>query len=307
MNKAYILVLIICLSAPLHGQEGWPLNPLLNGYKIEQFEVHGTKVLSLSPEKPKAMLVLLHGAGGLAEYWFHYSDQVRFILDMYKAGYIVASPESNDRENRRWSFKDRNNPDIRMLKELVKRISEKYVEDVPVFAAGMSNGGSFAPLAAYNLGFNAIAIYCSAGSEKYFTRKDFSVPVIMNIGKNESYFTEETAAARLELLNSRNIPYELNVKNPEPITLELFREIGGIADQDVERLYSVFTDNYFLDNRGYYSVSEFGMDWKRYIPEDLIHLEKEIWSLLWLGNAGHVFMDDYNEEVINFFSRFLQK
>ncbi len=275
------------------------------GFAPMKEKINGRTFYFYFPENIKGIIYIFHGAGGSARNWFMNIEKVRFIHDAVKKGFGIAVPESLDRNERRWDFKETGNPDIDLLGKMRNLfISGGTVSgDISQFGIGMSNGGYFVVLAGYSLGFRGLAVYSSPGHMEIFEKEDFNIPVVFNIGASDPFFPVEEIEENGEFLKNKGVSIEINIRRKKTLSQRRFTRIPGVKSSRSKEIFSIFKDNGFLDERNYLSIGDKDRNWIKYLPAKYNSIAGDILGQLIAVNGGHTFMSDFNKQTLKMFEK----
>lgn len=279
----------------------------------------------LPPEgEPRALAFYCHDAdarrGGLfkIEAW-------NTALTLLHAGYAVAAINSEDADagkpgpdgEMRWNGRDAEldaNADMRNLAAAREALiaAGAIGADVPTYAFGQGNGGTFAASAAAVLGWRAAASYCGPGRKQLLEQKH--VPVMWVMGTRDYIIRSGTDQARecKKMLEEAGVPVEIHYVEPSPLRAErLIERIGmdpDVATESVAKMSSTGV----LDPRGLLLIPGITA-WSRVEMEKLAYEDLHIWfaedqsrvlefrNQVDLLSGGHAMLADYAARMVEFF------
>lgn len=213
---------------------------------------------------PTALLFLFHGTGGSAELAFKPSA-FHLALVATHLGMAVVSPEAQEVTlgdpgsdgKLRWNAV----PDLGTNVDLqdIELVSDRLTElglvpaEVPRYALGMSNGGSFALTVGAALPFTAVASYCATGRPDVHQSTTTPSMWLMCMHDNN-----ETLAAKKDqwpfgsdALALREIPTGYHVHPPSPLYPGRFARLQGVDVTASEAAVAELAAAGFLDDRGH--------------------------------------------------------
>lgn len=266
-----------------------------------------TIVVHYFPANPQGVIFRFHGSGGSAPNLFNNIENRIFNNDAVADGYAVVAVNSFDRVNRQWDNTNipPNNRDIQNVQAIIQTFISRglITANTPLFAVGISNGGSFAPRASLFLNFRGTAIYIAPGQTGLLAQT--TVPTIWCLAANdETIGANALQQARFNYANlvSRNIPAQFNLNTPSPVYPERFWRIPNLTANDSRAIYNALKNNAFLDNFDFLTADPQTSGWQAVIPPQYNSFLPEILDQLEICYTEHQFFSDYNRRVLNFFN-----
>ena len=264
-----------------------------------------------SPTNPAGLIFFFNGARASASTFFIETENFAFARDAVAAGYAVASLDSADR-SRSWDTTlTAGNADVTNVQAALNYFIARglITTNTPKFAAGMSAGGFFAPVAAYYLRFNACAIWCSSGAPSSAGTTIFNlttVPTIWNLARNDDLYNHKAflgdASHNLALLAARGIMGELRENPPSPVYPERFRRIQGLSAPDSQAIHDQLKAAGLLDDVDFLISSPFNNSshWQSavsgYVPY-FAAIQDQLNSCY----SEHHFFSDFGNKTLQFF------
>ncbi len=168
----------------------------------------------------------------------------------------------------------------------------------------MSNGGGFAPLASFYLGFNACGIYCAGAAIPLFNIT--TVPTVWSLGRNDDLYDHTTflanATTALASLTTRGVGGELRENLPSPVYPRRFLRIPGLSAADSQAIYDSLNSGGFLDALGYLLADPVSdTNWMSGIPARYAAFDQAIGAQLNCCYSEHNFFSDFDNKVLQFF------
>jgi hypothetical protein len=259
------------------------------------------------PPDPVGVIVFFHGSQGSANAWFS-GENLAFLRDAVAAGYGVVALDSADRVARQWSeVTDTTNVDVGNVQAALGVLVSRglLTASTPKFAAGMSNGGGFAPKAAHLLGFNACAIWCSPGTPFSLFRISI-VPTIWNLAQYDNQVLHPgflpNSQGNLGRLAERGVAGELWENPPSPVSPRRFLRVPELSAEASLAIYTDLKNAGFLDAADYLLADPDTSNWQAaltfpYPPRILNALREQLNGCF----SGHQFFSDTGHKVLRFF------
>ena len=275
-------------------------------------------VYYIFPENPNATIFMFHGGSGNAFDFANRVEGLQFYNDMLYEGYSIIITESEDRtlndQNQdgatQWQLLpfDLPNIDIENIQALIDTfiLRGNIVQNNPIFAVGVSNGGNFASVVSYALDFNGTAAYCSKGIPELYEVSN--IPTIFLIAENDNVSDNAITIENYNLLVQREINTDLYRNIPKPLYPERFMRIDGIDyNTSISIFYEIDSAGFLIDDMlvlGFDNLLQIMLSNESMFPvyNNLsINLQYGINGQLKNTLAEHAFFSDYNNNVLDFF------
>ena len=274
--------------------------------------VEGSQFIYTSSDEPMGLLVVFHGGGGSAMDAYTRVEAAAFVRDAVAAGFAVASldsvahldPPSDGKF--KWD-EDRSvcNPDVQNVVRLIRRMKDPADLGVvppaaPIFALGISNGGSMTSRAAQHIDFSAVSTHIS--NAKVFHEDDARLlPVAIVAGTQDETVGTEGPCLLYQKALDQGVEVSFHTNVPEALSPGLFTRMPGVdctlSRAIIEGLEAggALDDGMLLANPSDVST------WRPHLPAEAQAIELGIRDLLLERYAEHAFTSDFNEEVLRFF------
>jgi len=202
------------------------------------------------PNNPRGLVLMNHGTGGDSKY-FDKLETHYLAMVAVQRGYAVLATEAEEvvagdldgNGKIRWDGNlTIDNTDFANLDQLVASLrADGTIDfDTPLFAVGMSNGGSFsislgavasqpAGAAAFpELRFAATVSFCASGNVGSSATETPTAWHLCEADDNENV-SNDKAVANYESVGARGVPTSLAMNPPSPLYDARFTRIGGVA------------------------------------------------------------------------------
>jgi len=261
------------------------------------------------PESPRGVVYYFHGSGTSARAYADRAVAKGLVKEGLDRGFAAVVLDSDDRSRKQWSFSP-TGPDMRRLRQIIDTLRSRGVLDpsLPQYAAGVSNGGGFAAVAAVTLDLNAVAIL-AAGASNSFGSMWKSTPVLFAIGENDPIINPTEVAENVEICQQRGIVHRHIVKREGALTVDILRGVPGVNRSTAQQILDGYTSAGLVDQNGTLKAKP---DDKRFIsalPKSLrgsgVKLD-DLKDALDIANAGHTMFPDHYSKVFDFFERFAE-
>lgn len=243
--------------------------------------INRTEVIWQIPESPKAVVFIAHGCNCRASNFWDRSAHCQhcvglpedrlIVLDALGRRFAVIAVSSI---GRCWSIEK----DVGIVKGILRWwIGKHELQKLPVTALGASSGGYFVSALAKEVNFSSIALMISAG-----VFGSMGVPV----GYPPTLFVHMPKDLRVKRLIEKNMDAlkkkGVSVKEVRclefPLTRTLLTErIPGLDEPVSARLFELFQEKGFIDERGYLKNDGRATRWKQALKEKDPSMEKYEW------------------------------
>ena len=280
-------------------------------------------VYYIFPENPNATIFMFHGGSGNAFDFANRVEGLQFYNDMLYEGYSIIITESEDRtlndQNQdgatQWQLLpfDLPNIDIENIQALIDTfiLRGNIVQNNPIFAVGVSNGGNFASVVSYALDFDVSVMFSSQGNPPELYEVT-NIPTIFCPAKYDPALGGGNVGALMnyEVLLNRNIPVEYFELEKSPLYSQRFTRIEQIDDEMSNQLILEFHYNNLIDENNFFTIlddvfvqyyQENPLDYPNFhsLP---IYIKKHVTDQLKVVTADHSFFSDFNHKIIDIFN-----
>ena len=229
-----------------------------------------------------------------------------------QAGYIVAALDSvahiipRADGKTKWNEEETAcNPDIENVNWLIRHFKAPDAmglldADAPVFAYGVSNGGSMVSRTAQQLPFSAVVVYIT--NAKQFHDAGATIPPAFIVaGEADSTVGITGPCQMYESAMEQGIDVEFRLNVVEPVTPGLFTRINGFTCEQSLEVVSDLTAGGVLDDEGLVQIDPANFDsWLPHIPAWAGEHQVSIRDLLDERVAEHALTTDFRQETIGF-------
>ncbi|XP_073127195.1 uncharacterized protein [Henckelia pumila] len=232
---------------------------------------NGTDLIWQIPNSPKAVLFLAHGCNGRAANFWDTSpncptcvglpEERLIVLHALARKFAVLAISSKGRcwapRKERWIAKD----------IIQWWVAERMLGKLPLFALGASSGGYFVSVLAMEVRFKGISLMIAEGEFNHLDiTKDYPATLFVHMPK------DETRKQRIEKYMMAMSGMGIDVTEIKcmefPLTPELFaNRIPGIEQSLSAKLFKVFQDRGFIDEKGYMRDDGRAIPWKTALEE----------------------------------------
>ncbi len=221
---------------------------------------------------------------------FKLAEVHNFALTLVHHGYAVAAFSSmaieawrpGSEETPRWNGKEEQleqNEDMRNALLARAALMEAGVvgKDVPCFAFGTGNGGTFAASATAVLGWKAAASFCGPGRKQIL--QAHPAPVVWVVGAHDWQMrtaADEAREAR-KLLEDLGAPAKLYLVESAPLRIEHLVERLGMDDDLARETYAKMQSTGVLDQDGNF-IATGAAGFGRIMREKIAYEDLHIWT-----------------------------
>ena len=283
--------------------------PLATPIEVLEAEVNGSGFVYTTPADPKGLILVFHGGGGNMYSTLSRLEAVIFINDAAKLGFAVASLNSvahltaPEGPKFKWDTDPTAcNPDVVNVTAMVKRLMDPddlaaVPPGTPLFALGVSNGGSMVSRTAQHLNFSAVASYIS--NAQVFHEPGAIIPPIAIVAGANDGTVGTVGPCKLYQLTDETM---FHMNWADAITPGLFTRIPGIDCAMSQAIFSAFLENGVIDEDTHrLQVNPKGdPSWKSFLPAEAEAFHNQMRDLLLERFGEHSFTSDFNQEVLTY-------
>lgn len=272
--------------------------------------INGTEVIWQIPDSPKAILFLAHGCDGRAANFWDRSPSCPNCIGLPEERLIALYALARQfavltisSTGRCWS--------LRKEKYKVKRIIKSWIEKnqlgkLPITALGASSGGYFVSILATEMRFSSITLMIAEGLfDSMDIPRDYPPTLFVHMPKDSH--RKRLIGENMETLKKQGI-LVAEVKCLEfPLTPELLSDrIPGLDETLSIKLFNLFCEKGFIDEKGYMRNDGRAIHWKDTLVERELSLDKFEWANhiqeeLNLAFAYHEMTSLQCEQIFNWF------
>jgi hypothetical protein len=275
---------------------------------VLEAEVNGSGFIYTKPADPKGLMLVFHGGGGDMYEAVSRIEASIFLNDAAKKGFAVASLNSEahitapEGPKFKWNTdKTACNPDVVNVSAMVERLMDP--EDLavvppgtPLFALGVSNGGSMVSRTAQHVNFSAVAIYIS-NAQQFHDVGATIPPVAIVAGEHDGTVGTEGPCNLYALAGDAT--FKLNWS--DAVTPGLFTRIPGIDCAMSQTLFTAFKENDLLDENSRLKNNPSDLQsWLPFLPAEAESVKVQVRDLLMERFGEHSFTSEFNEEILTF-------
>ena len=287
-------------------------------YDTLTFETYRAPVIAALPEKPVGLILLLHDSGKSGAEWFTGTDGHQFVRDALDQRFGLLAVDARDYPDENmphdfWQVRPatRQNPRVQWMIDVVEGFVGQHpsLQNLPLFALGVGNGGDMAAVAGPLLDVRGIAQYSAGGGGGLAAGA--LVPTIFLLTHNgaDDNAVRDSVVRHAALLEALSIANKVVEHLPTPVYPERFARIEGIDRTLSTAIANELRQNGDLSPSGYLSrtpaeiLSSALTNPSLYtavtsLPEKtLVDLRHE----LDVVRAAPVFFSDRNRTVLDFF------
>ncbi len=201
--------------------------------EVAQGEVDGSKFLYAIPASPQRLLLFFHGTGGSRTTIVNRPEAVLMVQDLLAAGFAVAAIDSDDRVAKQWNKVDGpDNVDIEHALGMHALLTDPdelglLPPNIPVFALGGSNGGTFVSRLAQVVPLRAAVVQISHA--QIFHDDGATVPPLFLVPAAQDSIVPSGSLQGLAAdLDAAGVDVELHLNEPAPLTPGHATRIDGV-------------------------------------------------------------------------------
>ncbi|CAN1123100.1 Pentatricopeptide repeat-containing protein At1g03100, mitochondrial [Linum perenne] len=243
---------------------------------------NGTDIIWQIPSSPKAVLFLAHGCNGRAANFWDKSpscanciglpEERLLVLNALARNFAVLAISSRERC---WTFRE----EMLIVKEIIEWwVLKNKLDKVPLVALGASSGGYFISALATNIKFSSITIMIAEG---VFSEMDIpeDYPPTLFVHMPKDVYRQQKITTFMEMLKSKGI----DVAEVECLDLPLSRSflaerVAGLDASVSAKLFDLFKDKGFIDEKGYINKDGRATRWKDAVRRSGIPLDEKLFQ-----------------------------
>ncbi|XP_077251059.1 secretion-regulating guanine nucleotide exchange factor [Tasmannia lanceolata] len=272
--------------------------------------MNATDVIWQIPKSAKAVLFLAHGCNGRAANFWDRSpscpncvglpEERLIVLHALERKFAVLTISST---GKCWTFgKEKKN-----VKGIIKWwIAKHKLEKLPLTALGASSGGHFVSALATEMRFSSIALMIAEGVfDAMDIPRDYPPTLFVHMPKDHSRMRR--IGDNMKALKEKGISVA-EVKCLEfPLTPNLLSDRIPGLDQTISiKLFNLFIEKGFIDEKGYMKNDGRGTRWKKAVKEGELSYDKLEWinhiqEELNLAFGYHEMTSLQSEQILNWF------
>ncbi len=294
-------------------------------------------VYAIFPENPKGIIFMSHGTGGSAEIILKAEGLIWASRAVHR-GFAVVSTDAEERaagdlngdQKIRWNAELRlDNIDFANINYLIESYinSGRIAPDLPRFAIGMSNGGSYSismgtvaaipqlEAAFPYLRFNAIASYCASGrQDANLVTETPTAWYMCGYDSNESVGEQGNIKALHYSQNiaARGIPTQYFIHPPAPLFDQRLSRSSYVNTTESTTIINNIRNAGYLSDCGYLTEQPYTVKAMMDSNPDLfpvyngltLNAKIEVTRQLKAAFADHEFYSAYADRNLDFFTRF---
>jgi len=257
----------------------------------------------------RGVVFRFHGSGGSAIGVTTGSDDEKLNRDLVADGYALVALDSNDRVNRQWENLTAavgDNADTQNVLTAIRMLMTLGLVDAATryFSVGHSNGGAFAPLVAYQLGWRACYVSCARGNQPQLQQVT-TVPTIWTIAQNDSTVGADGnagAISNFQLLSGRGVAAQFVTFVPSSVYASRFTQISGISAADSQAIYQSLKNGALLDTSDFQLAPPDDTVLARSLPTATSSYNRDIVDILRVAYAEHQFSAAASARVRSLFA-----
>ena len=303
-------------TQPAPGLNGCEDQAVATPVQTQQASVDGVGFLYRKADNPKGLLLIFHGGGGSKEDPFERVEMALFVQAAIAEGYSVAALDSiahiNPPPDGKFKWNEDSggcqNPDIANTIAMIRRLKDAgdlaAASDAdPVFAVGVSNGGSMVSRTAQHVSFSAVSTHIT-NAKNFFDPGAKIPPVSIVSGLQDSTVGTTGPCMLLELAEQGKVPAEFHLNTPEPITPGLFVRIAGIDCESSKAVVDSFIKNGVIDPTSKLLTNNPSTlsTWKPHVPKTVQDKQAFIRDILLERYAEHAFTSEFSNKTLAFFA-----
>lgn len=199
-------------------------------------------ILAQIPNDPTGLLLALHGTGGSRNFPVRSIAMATLARGALARGMGVISLDAHEvqvgedldgNDKIRWDAGPRSdNPDLLNVQAALDALTARgeIEPSTPIYAVGMSNGGSMAFTLGAVLDVDAVAIYCASGRTSLGGQTTTPTAWFVAANDTNDNVDNDNALALHEALVARGIPTQFRSRPASPLYDERFARVDGIDD-----------------------------------------------------------------------------
>ncbi len=279
--------------------------------------VTGTEVLSEFvyhvPANPKGLLVIFHGGAGSKEDAYQRVEAGLLFQDAVAAGYAIAALDSVahinpiEGEKKKWSeVEDPCSPDIRNVVAMVTQLKDPeqlglVPKNAPLYALGVSNGGSMVSRTSQHIDFAAVATYIT-NAQQFHDVGATIPPVFIVAGEQDSTVGTTGPCLLYGSALAQGIDAELKLNVVQAVTPGLFTRIDGVSCELSIGILEGFRSAGVVDDQDLVVANPDDTNsWRPHLVSAADPYELQVRDLLMERYAEHSMTSDFRAETLAFF------
>ncbi|KAJ1375931.1 Alpha/Beta hydrolase fold [Sesbania bispinosa] len=271
---------------------------------------NGTDLIWQVPESPKGVLFLAHGCNGRAiNFWdkspecpncIGLPEERLLVLHGLAQGFAVITISS---AQRCWTF----GKEVLVVKDILEWwIGRRNLEKLPVVALGASSGGYFVSVLATTMKFNSIVLMIAEGMfEQMDIKEDYPPTLFVHMPKD--LHRQQKIDEYVEILKDKGIDVGVVECMEFPLSPNTLADrIPGVDQTLSKRLFEIFQEKGFIDQKGFMRKDGRQLKWKKVLEEkkNLLldkHLVPHIQEELNLAFAYHEMTSVHSDQIFKWF------
>lgn len=274
--------------------------------------INGVNARYYFPPNPFGVILRFHGTGGGANNTLLDGEKNIFNRDAVARGFAIVALDSFNRVDKQWDNANltlETNRDAQNVKAALDLFLARgwMTAATPIFTSGISNGGAFAPRAAFILGaqynIRAVSIFIASGPDPFY--QTTTLPHVWAVANADSTIGESgnaRARANFETLAGRGIRAKFRQNGASPVYPLRFWQIPGLSAADSVAIQTAFKNAGVLDAENYLTVNPLENDLRPLIPPGYGAFEGDIQGHLKMCFGEHEFFSDADSLVLNLFA-----
>lgn len=236
-----------------------------------------------------------------------------FFKQALLAGYAVAALDSvahlDPPPNGKFKWNEDKtpcNPDVENVVAMVKQLKDPselgaVPSEAPIYALGISNGGSMTSRTAQHIDFSAVATYIT-GAKQFHDPGAKIPPVFIMSGENDTTVGIDSSCELYGYTLEQKIDSVFKLNISQAITPGLFTRIASVDCEMSRAILDSFRANGVVDGDDMVAVDPNKINsWKPHVPNEAQAHTFEIRDLLLERVAEHAFTSDFIQETLDFF------
>ncbi|XP_028760241.1 uncharacterized protein LOC114718957 [Neltuma alba] len=297
------------LSDKVKKQERNSLDSVVQLHPTVEFR-NGTDVIWQIPKSPKAVLFLAHGCNGRAINFWDQSPECPNCIGLPEERLLVLNGLARQfavitisSAGRCWTL----NEEVLIVKKIINWwISERKLEKLPLVALGASSGGYFVSVLANIMNFSSIVLMIAEGTfGQIRIKQDYPPTLFVHMPKD--LYRQQKIDEYVEVLKDNGVDVDVIECTEFPLAPNTLADrIPGLDQTVSARLFEVFQEKGFIDDKGYMKKDGRALNWKRALQEKKSfsldeHLFPHIQEELNLAFAYHEMTSVHSDKIFKWF------
>ncbi|KAJ1379000.1 Alpha/Beta hydrolase fold [Sesbania bispinosa] len=269
---------------------------------------NGTDLIWQVPESPKGVLFLAHGCNGRAiNFWdkspecpncIGLPEERLLVLHGLAQGFAVITISS---AQRCWTF----GKEVLVVKDILEWwIGRRNLEKLPAVALGASSGGHFVSVLANTMKFNSIVLMIAQGMfEQMDIKEDYPPTLFVHMPKD--LYRQQKIDEYVEILKDKGIDVGVVECMEFPLSPNTLADrIPGVDQTLSKRLFEIFQEKGFIDQKGFMRKDGRQLKWKKVLEEKknlLLDKVPHIQEELNLAFAYHEMTSVHSDQIFKWF------